>query len=353
MSAGMFEDAQSQQDAGGGRQSGGAAASVQDWIGAEVQSTGQFVRQPNRFTKPFGDGEGKLPVQAGRYRLIWSQACPWAHRSAIVLRLLGLDVVISLGVVDPVRPDRRMGDWAFTLDTDGRDPVLGVEYLSDLYRRTDPGYQGPCTVPAVVDLETGHIVNNDYFQLTRYGEVEWRAYQRRGAPDLYPRELCAEIDSLNDVLFREVNNGVYRCGFAGSQEAYEEAFAMLFRQLDLLEARLSERRFLFGDFVTESDIRLYVTLARFDAAYYDGFRTNRNRLIDFPNLWAYARDLYAIPGFGDTTDFNAIKRHYHLCAVPGNPFRLVPKGPDLSGWRVAPGREALSGAPQQVFQGER
>jgi putative glutathione S-transferase len=257
---------------------------------------------------------------------------------------------VSLGTVNPIRPDRPECDWDFSLDPDGRDPVLGVAFLSDLYRRTEPEYHGRFTVPAVVDLSTGRVVNNDYFNLTRYWEVEWRAHHRPGAPDLYPQELREEIDVLNGVLFREVNNGVYRCGFAHSQEAYEEAFETLFQRLDLLEARLSKRRFLFGDFITESDIRLYVTLARFDVAYYDGFHANRNRLIDFPHLWAYARDLYRIPGFGDTTAFDAIKRHYHLCAVPGNAFHLVPKGPDLSGWHVPPRREALSREPDRVFK---
>lgn len=329
------------------------SASVQGWLAGEVHSTGQFIRQQNRFTTSFGEGEDKLPVEAGRYRLIWSPACPWAHRSVIARRLLGLDAAVSLGTVDPIRPDRPECDWAFTLDPDDRDPVLGVAFLSELYRRTDPGYQGRFTVPTVVDLHSGHVVNNDYFHLTRYWEVEWRAYHRPGAPDLYPQELREEIDALNDMLFREVNNGVYRCGFARSQEAYEEAFDTLFRRLDYLEKRLSERRFLLGDFVTEPDIRLYVTLARFDVAYYDGFHANRNRLVDFPNLWAYARDLYRIPGFGDTTYFDAIKQHYHLCAVQGNPFHLVPKGPDLSGWHTAPGREALSSKPGQLFQEER
>ncbi len=322
-------------------------ASVQVWTGAEIHSSGRFVRQTNRFTRPFGEGEGALPVQAERYRLIWSQACPWAHRSVIVRSLLGLDAALSLGTVDPVRPDRPESDPG------GRDPVLGVAFLSDLYRRTDPDYQGRFTVPAVVDLKTGHVVNNDYPALTRYWEVEWRAHHRPGAPDLYPTDLRDEIDALNDVLFREVNDGVYRCGFARSQEAYDEAFATLFRRLDLLDERLADRRFLFGDFVTNSDIRLYVTLARFDVAYYDGFRANRNRLIDFPHLWAYARDLYRVPGFGDTTDFNAIKAHYHLCAVRGNSFRLVPKGPDLSGWREATGRENLSRELNRVFREER
>ncbi len=362
LSAGIFDDTPAEpidgEAAGQSRLAEGSAraadqASVRDWTAAEIHPAGQFVRQESRFTKPFGEGEGALPVQAGRYRLIWSEACPWAHRSVIVRRLLGLDAALSLGTVDPIRPDRRESDWAFTLDPGGRDPVLGVAFVSDLYRRADPDYRGRFTVPAVVDIETGQVVNNDYAKLTRYWELEWRSHHRAGAPDLYPQELREAIDDLNDVLFREVNDGVYRCGFARSQEAYETAFATLFRRLDQLDERLSDRRFLFGDFVTDSDVRLFVTLARFDVAYYDGFRANRNRLIDFPHLWAYARDLWRTPGFGDTTNFGAIKTHYHLCAVRGNPFRLVPKGPDLSGWREDPGREALSREPGRIFREAR
>ena len=353
LSAGIFDERPAAESVGEEAAAGADPASVQGWTAAEIHSTGAFVRQQSRFTKPFGDGDGALPVEAGRYRLIWSEACPWAHRSVIVRRLLGLEAALSLGTVDPVRPDRPESDWAFTLDPGGRDPVLGVALVSDLYRRTDPDYRGRFTVPAVVDIETGRVVNNDYAKLTRYWEVEWRAHHRPGAPDLYPRDQRDEIDALNDVLFREVNDGVYQCGFARSQEAYEAAFATLFRRLDLLEERLSSRRFLLGDFVTDADVRLYVTLARFDVAYYDGFRANRNRLIDFPHLWAYARDLWRIPGFGDTTNFSAIKAHYHLCAVRGNPFRLVPKGPDLSSWRQDSGREALSREPARIFRQER
>jgi putative glutathione S-transferase len=267
----------------------------------------------------------------------------------LVRRILGLESVLGHGTVDPVRPDLPWSDWAFTLDPDGRDPVLGVSLVSEVYKKADPDYQGRYTVPVVVDLKTGQAVNNDYFHLSRYWEVEWKAFHSTSAPELYPEALRDDIDALNEVIFQEVNNGVYRVGFARSQETYEQAYEVLFRRLDDLEERLSNRRFLFGDFITESDIRLYVTLARFDVAYYNGFLANRNRLADFRHLWAYARDLYQTPGFAETTHFEAIKKHYHLCAVPGNVYRLVPKGPDLSGWNVPPGREVLSQTPQQKF----
>ncbi|MDR0853882.1 MAG: glutathione S-transferase C-terminal domain-containing protein [Clostridiales Family XIII bacterium] len=305
----------------------------------ETADDGKFVRQPVRFDTPFGNGEGQLPVEAGRYRLIVSKACPWAHRQLIAFSLLGItEDIVSIGVVDPIRPDKPYSDWAFTLDEGGRDPVLGAEYLSDIYLKTDPTYDLRFTVPAVVETATGEIKNNDYFHLTYYWENEWKAFHKAGAPDLFPEALRSDIEALNDVIFNDINNGVYKAGFAASQEAYEEAYDALFSRLDELEKRLGNSRYLFGDQITDSDIRLYVTLARFDAAYYNAFRANRNRLVDFPNLWSYARDLYQTDGFGSTTDFDAIKKHYHLCCVPSNNYKLVPKGPDLSIWNTPHGR---------------
>lgn len=314
------------------------------FITDEVEKDGKFKRQKNRFTTPFGIEEGQLKVEADRYRLIWSQACPWAHRSVIVRSLLGLDKVISLGTLDPIRPEVERTDWAFTLDENQEDPVLKIKYLSEAYLKADPDYKGRFTVPAVVDVTTKKVVNNDYFNLTKYWEVEWKQFHKPGAPDLYPEELRKDIDELNDILFDEINNGVYKAGFARSQDAYEEAYRQVFHRLDWLEDRLSRSRYLFGDKITESDIRLYVTLVRFDVAYYNGFLLNRNRICEFPNLWGYVRDLYEQPGFGDTTDFEAIKRHYHLCAVSNNPFGIVPLGPDLSNWKAPHGRERLKNA---------
>jgi putative glutathione S-transferase len=194
-----------------------------------------------------------------------------------------------------------------------------------------------------VDIKTKKVVNNDYFRLTNYLETSWAPFHKENAPDLYPEHLRAEIDALNDIIFHEVNNGVYKCGFAHSQEAYEQAYNTLFARLDELEERLSNQRYLFGDLMTDSDIRLYVTLARFDVAYHTAFKANRNRIVDFPNLWAYARDLYQTPGFGDTTDFESIKKGYFASAnVIANPLKIVPKGPDVSGWNTPHNRERLS-----------
>ncbi|GGH23367.1 glutathione S-transferase family protein [Paenibacillus segetis] len=295
----------------------------------EITKEGAFNRQKNRFTTPFGDGPEELSVEAGRYRLLWARICPWAHRAVIVRELLGLQDVISLGTTSPVRTEN---GWEFSLDEGGVDPILGIRYLPEIYAETDPTYHGRATVPTVVDVTTRKVVNNDYFRLTNYFETAFKPFHKENAPDLYPLDLRADIDEFNDTLFHEVNNGVYKAGFAHSQEAYEQAYDVLFARLDQLEERLSSRRYLFGDKITDADVRFYVTLVRFDVAYYSVFRTNRNRIVDFPNIWNYAKDLYQTPGFGDTTDFDSIKRGYHLGNHAENPYQILAKGPDISIW---------------------
>ncbi|WP_438490862.1 glutathione S-transferase family protein [Paenibacillus sp. IHBB 3054] len=308
---------------------------------AEIEQTGAFKRQGNQFTTPFGSGEGELPVEAGRYRIVWAPVCPWAHRSIIVRKLLGLENAISVGTADPLRPIIDRVDWAFTLDEENVDPVLGIHYISEVYFNSDPEYTGRPTVPAVVDIASKKVVNNDYHELTYYLETAWKPLHKEGAPDLFPEVLQPEIRELNERIFHGINNGVYKAGFARSQEAYEQAFDGVFQLLDELEVRLAAQRYLFGNQLTDADVRLYVTLARFDIAYNTAFRVNRNRLVEFPNLWGYARDLYQTPGFGDTTDFEAIKKHYHLSITndPNRTFsKLLPKGPDLTGWHTEHGR---------------
>ncbi|MBB6453549.1 putative glutathione S-transferase [Salirhabdus euzebyi] len=311
----------------------------------EVKADGSFKRQINRFTTPFGNRPDHLPIESGRYRLIWCAACPWAHRSVIVRKILGLEETISLGTVSPMRPQIGHVDWEFSLDEDNVDPVLKIQYLSDIYKKTDPNYEGRPTVPVMIDLKKKEAVNNDYFKLTNYFETVWSPFHEENAPNLYPEELREEIDAMNEVIFHEVNNGVYKCGFARSQEAYEVAYDTLFERLDKLEKHLATRRFLMGSFITDADVRLYTTLVRFDAAYYTSFNTNRTLIREFSNLWGYVRDLYQTPGFGDTTDFDAIKRHYHL-SITIDPnkeeVKILPKGPDLTGWDSEHGRESLS-----------
>ncbi len=286
------------------------------------------------------DGRDGWPVEPGRYRLIAARACPWANRTLIVRRLLGLEDALSLGLCGPTHDQR---SWTFDLDPGGVDPVLGIERLQQAYFARFPDYPKGITVPALVDVPSGEVVTNDFPQITIDLETEWTAYHRDGAPDLYPERLRDEIDEVNSWVYTEVNNGVYRCGFAGTQTAYDDAYERLFAALDRLESRLSGRRYLVGDQLTEADVRLFTTLVRFDAVYHGHFKCNRNKLTESPVLWAYARDLFQTPGFGDTVDFDQIKRHYYIVHRDINPTGIVPKGPDLSGWLTPHGREALGG----------
>jgi len=311
--------------------------------GSYVQPGTEFTRDTryieDRITS---DGSSGWPVEAGRYRLIAARACPWANRAAIVRRLLGLDGAISLGMPGPTHD---ADSWTFDLDPGGVDPVLGIERVQQAYFARFADYPRGITVPAIVDIAMGKVVTNDYPQITLDFSTEWSALHRDGAPDLYPAELRAEIDEVADGIFRDVNNGVYRAGFAGSQDAYEAAYDALFARLDQVEERLASQRFLVGDTITEADVRLFTTLARFDAVYHGHFRCNRNKLTEMPALWAYARDLFQTPGFGDTIDFVQIKQHYYLVHTDINPTGIVPKGPDLDNWLSPHGREALGGRP--------
>ncbi|MFE2280735.1 glutathione S-transferase family protein [Streptomyces sp. NPDC059454] len=288
------------------------------------------------------DGRDGWPAEAGRYRLVVSRACPWASRALVSRRLLGLEDALSLAVTDPLQDDR---SWRFTLDPDGRDPVLGIRYLSEAYDRRETDHPGGVSVPAVVDVPSGKLVTNDYQQITLDLATEWTALHREGAPDLYPRELRDEIDAVTDDVFQDVNNGVYRAGFATDQEEYEAACTALFRRLELLAQRLERQRYLVGDTITEADIRLFTTLVRFDAVYHGHFKCNRWKLAENRVLWAYARDLYQTPGFGDTVDFDHIKRHYYRVHTGINPSGIVPLGPDLSGWTAPHHRAELGGRP--------
>ncbi len=293
---------------------------------SETSSRGEFVRQAysirDRIT---ADGSSGFPAEPGRYHLYVSLACPWAHRSMIVRRLLGLEDVVSMSAVDPIRDER---GWAFREgEGHGEDPVNGFRFLSEAYLATDPAYTGRYTVPCLWDRVTNRLVTNNYPDITIDFETQFGAYHREGAPDLYPVHLRDEIDALNAVLYEDVNNGVYKAGFATTQAAYEEAVDALFARLDWLEDRLSSQRFLFGDQITEADIRLFPTLVRFDAVYHGHFKCNLRRLVDYPVLWGYARDLYGHPGFGDTVNFDHIKRHYYMTHEQLNPTRVVPRGP--------------------------
>lgn len=311
--------------------------------GAYVQPGSDFNRDTAYIsTRITADGRDGFTVEPGRYRLVVARACPWANRAIIVRRLLGLEPVLSMGICGPTHDKR---SWTFDLDAGGVDPVLGIERLEQAYLARDPDYPKGITVPAMVEISTGQVVTNDYSQMTLDFSTQWRDFHRPGAPDLYPEQLRDEIDDIALRNYTGVNNGVYQCGFAGSQAAYEKAYDRLFTQLDWLTERLSHQRYLVGDTITEADVRLFTTLARFDPVYHGHFKCNRAKLAELPVLWAYARDLFQTAGFGDTTDFVQIKQHYYIVHVDINPTQIVPAGPDLANWWDPHFREQLGGRP--------
>jgi putative glutathione S-transferase len=303
-------------------------------------STGGFVRHQGTFTgRITGDGSSGFLAEPGRYQLYASLACPWSQRALIVRSLLGLDRVIGLSLTDPISGEH---GWRFPDADGGVDPVTGARFLSELYLVTDPGYQGKCTLPMLWDIQTQRIISNDMVQITIMFETEFTGYHRPGSPDLYPAAQRREIDAVATLIYYAVNIGVYKAGLAATQAEYEEAFDALFATMDALDERLARRRFLLGSEPCEADVRLFPTLARFDAVYYTLFKCNLRRLIDYQYLWGYARDLYQRPGFGDTTDFDQIKRHYYQTQSWVNPSRIVPKGPYIS-WLEPHGRDRIPG----------
>jgi putative glutathione S-transferase len=305
------------------------------------QDSGEFVREAlgvaERIT---ADGSSPWPVEAGRYRLVGARACPWANRVIITRRLLGLEDAISMGIAGPLHDER---SWRFHLDQGNVDPVLGIEYLREAYEKAVPGYDEGVTVPAMVEVASGKVVTNEYVLLERDLSTQWRGLHRDGAPDLWTDPEA--IDEIGKGIFHDVNNGVYKCGFASSQRAYDRAYDALWSRMDELSEHLSTRRYLVGDSITQADIRLWVTLVRFDAAYHGHFKANRHKLTELPVLWAYARDLFQTPGFGDPIDFEQVKQHYYGVHASVNPTGIVPKGPDTAGWTTAHGREELGGRP--------
>lgn len=281
-------------------------------------SGGRFERSPTTFHDRIEAG-GRFAPEAGRYRLYVSWACPWAHRTLIYRQLKGLDDAIDVTYVDPL-----MLENGWTL-SDGADPLNGAQFLWQIYAKAGPHFTGRVTVPVLWDSVHATIVNNESSEIIRMFD-DWSG--ARG-PLLRPPELAAEIDALNDEIYPAINNGVYRAGFATTQSAYEEAYDRLFATLDTLEARLSTRKFLLGDRVTEADWRLFTTLVRFDAVYFGHFKCNRNRIVDFPELWDYTRALFQLPGIADTVRLDQIKAHYYGSHRTINPTGIIPKGPTL------------------------
>jgi putative glutathione S-transferase len=296
-------------------------------------SGGRFERQASRFRNwvtPDGSagpsGDGGFPATAGRYHLYVSLACPWAHRAIIFRKLKQLENVISLSVVSP-----HMGSEGWTFDTsEGStgDPLFGASKLYEVYLKADPHLTGRVTVPVLWDKERQTIVNNESSEIIRMLNSAFDALTS-AKTDYYPVALRGEIDRVNDRVYPAINNGVYRAGFATMQVAYEEAFRTLFAALDEIEQRLSQQRYLVGQRLTEADWRLFTTLVRFDAVYYSHFKCNLRRIIDYPSLWPYLRDLYQVPGVAETVSLDHIKRHYYGSHPQINPTGIVPLGPAL------------------------
>ena len=299
------------------------------------------------FDKHFGDGPEDLPVEPDRYRLIWMPGCPHSNKAVITLRLLGLDKVISIGECGILRDPR---GWVFSEDLGEVDPVLKIHYLDDAYLKGDPEFTGRSTVPAIADIKSGAIVQNEAWEIPKYLITDWERFHKENAPDLYPNALQEEIDGLIPVI-KLVN--AYACGFARNQESFDEGYKSYFKVLDQLEERLSRKRFLHGDFITLSDIHLFVALIRFHINYHLVFGVNKKRLEDYPNLWGYTRDLYQTEGFYEYTKLEKIKEHYqlspHMRAKLGNVYGLLGVGPDNSKLLAPTGREKLSGNPKQKF----
>jgi putative glutathione S-transferase len=305
----------------------------------EQTDMGEFKRQEDAFRHwVTGDDRSGYPAAAGRYHLYVSLACPWAHRTIIVRLLKGLTHAIGMTVVDPIRDE---SGWAFR-DGPGHsiDGVNGFQFLSEAYLATDPHYRGRVTVPVLWDTVTGRIVSNSDDDLMRMFNSEFNRFAA-STLDLYPTALRPEIDEMNRFLYEQVNDGVYRAGFATSQQVYERAARSVFAALDELEKKLRDRRYLFGSQFVESDWRLFVTLIRFDAVYHGHFKCNLRRIVDYPHLSGYLRDLYQVEGIADTVNFDHIKRHYYVTHDDINPTRIVPLGPHLD-LRSPHGRAELS-----------
>jgi glutathionyl-hydroquinone reductase len=312
---------------------------IQPQFPDEQSEAGEFKRQADVFRRYVtADGRSGYPAEAGRYHLYVSWACPWAHRTIIVRALKRLEGIVGMTVVDPIRDGR---GWAFYQGPgQSLDPINGFRFLSEAYRATDPHYSGRITVPVLWDKTTKRIVTNSDDDLMRMFNSEFDRFTESRL-DLYPESLRTEIDELNDFIYENVNDGVYRAGFATSQPVYELAVRKLFDALDQLDARLATSRYLFGSSYVETDWRLFVTLVRFDAVYHGHFKCNLRRIVDYPNLSGYLKDLYQTDGIADTVNFDHIKRHYYMTHDDINPTRIVPLGPDQD--LMSPhGRERLS-----------
>ena len=295
----------------------------------QIDGSGEFVRKDTTFRSWIReDGSTGFAPAAGRYHLYVSLACPWAHRTLIVRKLKGLEHAISVDVVDPLLADQ---GWTFEQSSPGAsgDTVNGFERLRQVYEAADPGYDGVVTVPVLWDKHSNTIVNNESSEIIRLFNSEFQGVARQPGLDLYPGSLRTAIDACNQWIYDGINNGVYRAGFARTQAVYSTAVRSVFAALDRAETILGKSRYLCGDKFTEADIRLFVTLVRFDAVYATHFKCNIRRIVDYANLWGYTRDIYQLPGIAETVNMEHIKRHYFESHRHINPYGIVPEGPLL------------------------
>ena len=311
----------------------------------QEDSQGRFVRPSTTFRNTItADGSSGFKAEPGRYHLYISWACPWAHRTAIMRQLKGLEDAIALSVV---APEIDQNGWEFSDEPSGciPDTVNDTRYLWEIYTKADPDYSGRVTVPVLWDTETATIVNNESREIIRMFDTQFDAIARKDV-NFYPEDLRAVVDETIDAIYQPINNGVYRAGFATTQSAYEEAVTELFDALDYWERVLAEQRYLCGDRITEADWCMFTTLLRFDPVYYVHFKCNLRRIVDYPNLWNYLKELYQLPGVKETCNLDHIKRHYYKSHPNVNPTRIVPKGPLIN--FDAPHNRYRMGATLQV-----
>ncbi|MBV9386873.1 MAG: glutathione S-transferase family protein [Chroococcidiopsidaceae cyanobacterium CP_BM_ER_R8_30] len=302
-----------------------------NWVSEREQedSQGKFIRPSTTFRhKITADGSSGFKAESERYHLYISWACPWAHRTAIMRRLKGLEDIIGLSVV---APEIEQNGWEFSQEPDCiPDTVNGTCYLWEVYLKADPKYSGRVTIPVLWDKATARIVNNESREIIRMLDTEFSTFAKPDNGNFYPDDLRSVIDQTIDAIYQPINNGVYRAGFATTQSAYEEAVTELFEALDHWEAVLQQQRYLCGDRITEADWCMFTTLFRFDAVYYVHFKCNLRRIVDYPNLWNYLKELYQLPGVKETCNLDQIKRHYYKSHPKVNPTRIVPKGPIIN-----------------------
>ena len=314
----------------------------------EIDERGAFIRQTNLFVKPFGDSEGDLKAEDGRYAVYWMHGCHWSNRPVIVRDILGLTDVIQDVATSHSGVSNRYGH-GFGDQKDHKDPICGVHFLSEFYKNVDPDFTGRATTPTLVDIKEKKAVNNDYHRLSNYIEVQFRKFQPADAPDLYPVKYRKEIDEFNDWLFPTINNGHYRMAFCQSWEAYEEAYNDFFESLEKLDKRLETNRFLFGDYITDSDVRLYVTLVRWETSYYHNVGPIKKRITEYPNIWGYVKELFAIPEFKKYTFFEFPENNDKGIFV-SFPKRIAAQVPYEKLWASDGERKKLSADPDNVYK---